>query len=228
MLTFVHDYGEISVHISTISKKQGLALVEYVKISVVNFGYVIPEGQIDLIFDQFYQLDNDKKSLGSGIGLSLIKRLTELHKGEIFVSSSAVGGTDFSVLLRLGNGHLSENECVAEAEASDEQTFYIDRDPAVVRQQIEEPEVPMSIAGYNDELQSLLIVEDNLDLQHFIKQIFVHKYNVFVAENGEQAIEIANQNVIDLIISDVHMPVMDGFELCHHEQVFLPEKRAGK
>lgn len=49
----------------------------------------------------------------------------------------------------------------------------------------------------------------------------MHKYNVFVAENGEQAIEIANQNVIDLIISDVHMPVMDGFELCHHVKTTL-------
>nr|WP_242457821.1 hybrid sensor histidine kinase/response regulator transcription factor [Pedobacter sp. BS3] len=216
---FSDDDSEVTITISTTSKKINSKLVNYVKISVVNFGSVIPEEHIHLIFDQFYQLDNKKKSLGSGIGLSLTKRLVELHKGKITAKSSEAKGTRFSILLRLGNEHLSAGECINEPEFVDEDNVF-QIDTASDNQ----PETGQSISSvntYREDIQSLLIVEDNADLQRFIKEIFIDKYNVFVAGNGEQAITIAHQNAIDLIISDIQMPVMDGFELCHHIKTTL-------
>ncbi|WP_353136211.1 two-component regulator propeller domain-containing protein [Pseudopedobacter sp.] len=211
---FSDDHGEVTIHISTLSKKLNSKLVNYVKISVVNFGYVIPEEYTNLIFDQFYQIDNQKKNLGSGIGLSLTKRLVELHKGKITVKSSVAEGTRFSIILRLGNEHLAANERIEEIEPVDENnSFYIDTELNSLQQTGQNLQ---SIEPYQDELQSLLIVEDNLDLQNFIKNIFTSKYNVFVAENGEQAILLAQQNPIELIISDIQMPVMDGFALCNN------------
>src|SRR5690606_6326606 len=76
-------------------------------------------------------------------------------------------------------------------------------------------------ASSEEERQHLLIVEDNIDLQKFIKDIFKGKYRISTAENGEEAIAIANQAVIDLIISDVQMPMMDGFELCRRIKTTL-------
>ncbi len=210
---FSDDNSEVTIHISTHSEKTNSKLVNYVKISVINFGYVIPEEEINHIFSQFYQIDTQKKNLGSGIGLSLTKRLVELHKGEITVKSSVAEGTRFNILLRLGNEHLAANERIEDTELIDDNnSLYVDTESNALQQSGQNIQ---STEPYQEKLQSLLIVEDNLDLQNFIKNIFTSKYNVFVAENGEQAILLAQRNPIDLIISDIQMPVMDGFELCN-------------
>lgn len=217
---FSNDNCEVTIKISTISKKVSSHLVNYVKISVVNFGYVIPHEHLHLIFDQFYQLNNEKKNLGSGIGLSLTKRLVELHKGKITANSSEAKGTRFNVLLRLGNEHLSASECINDPELADEDNL-LRIDTESINSQSETGQSISSVNTYREDIQSLLIVEDNADLQRFIKEIFIDKYNVFIAGNGEQAIAISHQNPIDLIVSDIQMPVMDGFELCHNIKTTL-------
>src|SRR5690606_25326634 len=126
---FSDDGSEIIIYVSTISKKVRSRLVSYVKISVLNFGPVISKEDIPLIFEQFYQLPYKQKNLGSGIGLSLTKRLVELHRGKIIVSSSETKGTRFSILLRLGNEHLEKNECIEQAEileGCEEDFYYMD------------------------------------------------------------------------------------------------------
>lgn len=213
---FSNDDSDVTINISTTSKKINSKLVNYVKISVVNFGQVIPEQHIHLIFDQFYQVDNRQNSLGSGIGLSLVKRLVELHKGKIVAKSSEAKGIRFSVLLRLGNEHLSPAECIDEQEHVYEDNIEHIVDTAYTGGQGEMPQ-----QNLREELQSLLIVEDNLDLQRYIRDIFIDKYNVFVADNGKQAVEITHGNRIDLIVSDIKLPIMDGFELCRNIKTTL-------
>src|SRR5690606_3989963 len=88
----------------------------YVKISVVNFGAVIPKEQLSFIFDRFYQLDHPQKNVGSGLGLSLTKKLVEQHKGKVLVSSDKAKGTRFTVLLPLGNEHFASDEYAANNE----------------------------------------------------------------------------------------------------------------
>lgn len=217
---FTENDKEITVHVSTTTKIIGSKSVAFVKITVVNFGAFIPNDQIDFIFDRFYQLDHEYRYIGSGIGLALTKKLVELHKGLITVQSAMDKGTHFNVFLRLGSTHLSADERIHENEAiMGEKAFYID--PVEIDPQVSATENLSSDTDYQEELQSLLIVEDNLELQSFIRQIFIYKYNVFVAENGKQAIAIAHQHTIDLIISDVSMPEMDGVELCHQIKTTL-------
>ncbi|MFT4092929.1 MAG: two-component regulator propeller domain-containing protein [Niabella sp.] len=187
----------------------------YVEISIINFGDTLSAAQISRIFDPFYQLDHKNKNLGSGIGLSLVKKLVELHKGKITVKSTETGGTCFSVFLKSGNGHLSASEYVQETETQQEDPFFID---TVLdgNQQIEALDTMTNINAEETGAPCLLIVEDNADVQDFIQQIFAGQYTVLKAANGQEAILIAQQNPVDLIISDVQMPVMDGFDLCRH------------
>ncbi|MBC9798588.1 two-component regulator propeller domain-containing protein, partial [Sinomicrobium weinanense] len=207
------DNDKIIIKVATTSKKQGAKPADYVKIDVINFGPVIPGNELRFIFDRFYQLDQGQKDPGSGIGLSLTKRLVELHKGKITVKSSEAKGTRFSVFLRLGNSHLSESERIDGAGNIGDYEFFIDTGTENTKPPERTAPAP-SAEVYREGLPGLLIVEDNPDVQDFIKEIFEDSYRIFAAENGEQAISIAHDNPVDLIISDVSMPVMDGFELC--------------
>jgi len=103
----------------------------------------------------------------------------------------------------------------------DEAASLEDEHAFVLARPMEMVEEKSFTSSYKEHLQNLLIVEDNVDLLHFVKDIFVDRYNIFVASNGKQAIDIARQHSIDLIISDIQMPVMDGFELCHRIKTTL-------
>ncbi len=202
---FSDDNSNVTIYVSTAPKKVNAKLIQYVKISVANFGPVIPKEHLKLIFEQFYQLDHKQKNVGSGIGLSLAKKLVEQHKGKIIASSSETKGTRFTVLLRLGNEHFSKHEYVEYSENTQEVSY--------TPYTIEEEDTSTNMLA-QENLPCLLIVEDNVDLQKFIKGIFQNKYQVLTADNGNQALEIALNNSIDVIISDISMPDMDGFELC--------------
>ena len=221
---FSEDNNDITIYVSTTSKRVKSKLVNYVKVSILNFGPIISKENLNLIFEQFYQLPYKQQNLGSGIGLSLSKRLVDLHHGKIVVNSSENKGTRFSILLRLGNEHLEKNERITETDraAIDEDNFHYvdtgsDLHAIAEAQEVEDlPEEPLE-----DAQQQLLIVEDNIDLQKFIQEIFTDRYGVFTAKNGEDALAIAHQETIDLIVSDVQMPIMDGFELCRHIKTTL-------
>src|SRR5690606_17879692 len=217
------DNNDITIYVSTTSKRVKSKLVNYVKVSILNFGPVISRENLNLIFEQFYQLPYKQQNIGSGIGLSLTKRLVELHRGKIIVNSSETKGTRFSVLLRLGREHLEKSECIQETDApelEEENYSYIKTVQEKGHPTLPEEELSLDSSNPEDR-QSLLIVEDNIDLQKFIQEIFKDKYRVFTAENGEDAIAIAHQETIDLIVSDVQMPIMDGFELCRYIKTTL-------
>lgn len=215
---FSQDAGEIAINVAITTKKFNAKPADYVKITITNFGEIIPEKDTNIIFDPFYQLRNKNQNLGSGIGLSVTKKLVELHKGRISVKSSESEGTRFSIFLKLGRDHLSREEYL---ENTEETENLFDDTPMLDTEMVIAPSKSPTDAVYQEEFHTLLIVEDNLPLQTFIKDIFVDKYNVFGAENGEEALNITRQHPIDLIISDISMPVMDGFELCHHIKTTL-------
>ena len=215
---FTVDDNDIIINVSKTTKQEDSINIKYVKIDVINYVNVIPPEHIKLIFERFYQLDQKKMELGSGIGLSLTKSLVNLHKGEIIVNSSETNGTCFSVYLKLGKKHLLESECINEIDTIEGNDYFIESNLQSHKQlstSSKDKGTEKKIFG------TLLIVEDNLDLQNFIKELFKDKYNIFVAENGEDAIAIAHKNPIDLIISDINMPIMDGFELCENIKTTL-------
>ncbi|WP_366186139.1 two-component regulator propeller domain-containing protein [Flavobacterium ovatum] len=211
---FSSDNNNLFLNISKVKNTEPSEIKEFVKIDIINFVKVIPAEHIKFIFERFYQLDQKDAETGTGIGLSLTKNLVELHKGKIEVNSSAENGTCFSVYLPIGNAHLSAEECVDEY---DETLVNLDFQKPILTPMIpmlEDEETEEEIAAFDKAVPTVLIVEDNLDVRNFVKSIFANKYNVLDAENGKDAIEIAQKAPVDLIISDVMMPIMDGFELC--------------
>ncbi|WP_166461169.1 hybrid sensor histidine kinase/response regulator [Flavicella sediminum] len=200
---------------SKISLKITNSKASFVTIEVVNFGEVIPKETLNYVFDRFYRFDQEGIQAGTGIGLALTKSLVELHKGEISVTSSIEKGTCFKVSIPLGDEHLDEDQKITEnqefkEEIDSTQPFYLEKDISIADTKETE------LQEKENHTPTLLIVEDNEDVRNFIKGIFTKKYLVLEAENGKIAVDIAHKKQVDLIISDVMMPEMNGFELCEH------------
>lgn len=214
---FTPDGGTISIHLSTITKKHKLLKsTEYFKLEIIDSGRGIPENNLKAIFDRYYQFGTDEATRsGTGIGLALCKNLIKLHHGKIKAQSTEGLGTSFIVLLPLGNQHLKENEyTLDETKIENHIKFYSDKPNFIIK-----PTISNNTKTENQSINkfkpTLLIVEDNAEVRLFIKEIFTDDNSVFEAENGEIALEIAKNKDIDLVISDVMMPVMDGVTLCH-------------
>ena len=210
---FTPDNNQIAIHISPL-KSDKYAADGYVKIDVINYGKIIPDTHIKFVFDRFFQIDQQNSQTGTGIGLSLTKSLVALHKGTITVTSDEKDGTCFSIIYPLGKHHLNSDQYANTIEKST--TNEVFNQPVYVQKELRSKEIINSNqeVRFNKELSTLLIVEDNIEVRHFIKNIFEAKYNIFEANNGLEAIDIAKTAPIDLIISDIMMPIMDGFELC--------------
>jgi signal transduction histidine kinase/DNA-binding response OmpR family regulator len=170
-----------------------------IEIKVCDTGKGIEPSRLQYIFDPFYQADDDNTHglEGSGIGLSLVKELVELHKGSIVCTSELKKGTAFNVYLPINNRHALTN-------IENLQLTIEDDSPN-----------PQSNAGLlAPTKQSLiLIAEDNEDMRRFIVSNLPGNYKIIETRNGADCFEKASELMPDLVISDVMMPVMDGFEL---------------
>ncbi|MHB1050735.1 MAG: hybrid sensor histidine kinase/response regulator transcription factor [Bacteroidota bacterium] len=180
---------------------------EVVEIAVTDTGIGIPSDQIGNIFDRFYQVDasHTREQEGTGIGLSLVKELVELHKGAITVQSEWQKGTTFTVQLPIGRESYSETEIINETSDAEHRHDNF----ASVETYTSVPETKSS-----NGLPSLLIIEDNADMRRYIRFHIEEQFSIVEAVNGEEGVERAINTIPDLIISDVMMPKMDGFEVC--------------
>lgn len=207
---FTSDYGQISIEIEGNKNSK----TNKVKIRVRDNGKGIPKENINVIFDRFYQYG---ERFGTGIGLPLAKSLVELHQGLIKVKSTEKKGTCFTVLLPLGKAHLSNDQCVQSDLLANESDLYdLERSAYLEQGYLEQRLDVQKEIYYNETLTSILVVEDNTEVRTFIRGLFKNTHNVFDAANGAIGMEIAKIYPIDLIITDVLMPVMDGMELCHN------------
>lgn len=169
-------------------------------ITVSDTGIGIPRQDKDHLFKRFYRARNAVNSqiTGSGLGLLLIQKYIQLHKAIIKVNSTEEKGTEFYLQFRHGKEHYRGN-------------IIVDMDNLPVETGSETETEQKDI----DKLKiKLLIVEDNDDLRTFMKISLSHYYNVSVAQNGSEAWEIISKIYPDVIVSDLQMPEMDGFELC--------------
>jgi len=189
----------------------------FIEISVHNTGSGIPVDQINKIFDRFYQSrDNYKKdSEGSGIGLALTKELVEVCRGEISVSSIPDKTTTFIVRVPIAKEAFTEAEIVKDSETAPvgghaaEKQYPIEEEMRVTNSDSSERS---AVSGLRFPL--ILIVEDNPDVRGYICSFMENDYRIINAENGKAGLKKTADKYPDLIISDVMMPEMDGFELC--------------
>jgi len=207
-LKFTPEQGNIYVSISQeVADKNDRTLLV---IKVKDTGMGIPENQLEHIFDRFYQLDNShtRKAEGTGIGLALTKELVKLMNGSILVKSPPIGatkGTEFIIHIPLTKVRV-EDDVALLVPAYKENTKEV---------KVEERTGAHSIVGAdNDSSQPLvLLVEDNADVVAYTASC-LPDYKLAVGKDGREGIEIATEIIPDLIITDVMMPFIDGFEMC--------------
>ncbi len=206
---FTPDSGSIKVSVKRESRED----TEWADVIVTDNGKGISSENQSKLFNNFFQADDSKSHLGTGIGLALSKSIVELHQGELSVSSipSSIEGesgkTDFTVSLRTGKEHIGDNELIPEYMNSDNLVHYQIQSEVKT---IIESEKPKS----KPKRYSILIVEDNAEVRSFISSSLNDSYFVHESPDGLRGLEDAFNLMPDLIISDVMMPGMDGLELC--------------
>lgn len=197
-IKFTPAEGLITLHLATANKS--------LLLTVQDSGIGIPKEELPFIFNRFYQAKSDQSSIGSGIGLALTKELVGLLDGTIEVSSIVGEGTLFKVNLPITNiAPIAKKEATQEKIVEEVQAILPIAVPIV---QLEESaEIPIAQS-------QVLIVEDNSDIQVYLKACLEEKYQLLFAKDGQEGIEKAFESVPDIIISDVMMPKKDGLELC--------------
>ena len=212
-----------------------------ISFTVSDTGLGIPSDSLSHIFNRFYQVDesNIKDQEGTGIGLALTKELVELHRGDIWVDSEPGKGTIFTIKLPCGKDHLKDDEILDIGKS----VRFIEPDPLDFENHIdvattinEEIKGDERLSSEGNKLALILIVEDNADLREYIRNSLGQSYKILEAQHGGEGLSQAINKIPDLIISDVMMPEMDGFELCKklktdertsHIPVILLTARAG-
>lgn len=161
------------------------------EIIVSDTGYGITEDTLPRIFDRYYQAKGKHQMSGTGIGLSLVKNMVELHQGTIQVESRIGQGTTFTLSL------LTEN------------TY-----PEAIHATMHEQNDLIDAEIIKSSNQLILVVEDNEEIRDYIQECFADNFEVLAVENGKIGLQMAQSRIPDIIISDIMMPVMDGMEMC--------------
>ena len=166
---------------------------------------VLPGMSWIIFFDRFYQVKNlsQSESEGTGIGLALAKKLVQLHQGTIEVESEPGWGSTFIVTLPMVTPH---KDSAPVSNALPESYAFIETEPATMGDQ------PKQDA--HSGLPLLLIVEDNTQMRDYIMACLGGKYHYLEGSNGVEGLKLAESKLPDLIVSDVMMPEMDGYEFC--------------
>ena len=178
----------------------------FVTVSVQDEGVGIAPEKRSVLFERFSSNNelNNSNATGTGIGLNLTKELVDLHHGHIEVDSTVGEGTTVTILLHTGKEHFGP-----------EVEFIEDEIPAVVPPSESQFENKMEQLAQEpqDNRRTILVVDDSQDMQQFLVGIFNHDYNVLSASDGKEAEEIIRNKQIDLVITDLMMPNVDGLEL---------------
>ena len=185
--------GDITLSLRSVEENQ----IKYTEISVSDTGHGIAAEALPHIFDRYYQAKSKYQASGSGIGLALVKGLSELHEGILKVESALDTGTTFTLRLLTENTYPNaihaQHDMEKKPTDAEETTV---ADPPTENHPI------------------VLVVEDNTDIREYIRSSFTEFYEVITAKDGKEGWELAQGRIPNIIVSDIMMPVMDGIELC--------------
>lgn len=194
-IKFTPEYGKIYI---TVSQEK-----ENIKIIVADTGRGIPESDLQHIFDLYYQSSNNKSKHGSGVGLSLVKLIINSIGGEIAVKSNLGKGSVFIITAPAKSNIGNIKDLKESAGNINEPEFIINEKTSLPDGNTKDEECPI-----------ILIVEDNHDIAYYIGSELKNNYRLYYADNGKEGLNTAMNIVPDLIITDIMMPEMDGYELC--------------
>jgi len=189
-------------------------LKQCVTIRINDSGNGIPHDHINDIFERFYQVERNENKIQSstGIGLSMVKSLVEIHKGILIVNSKVGAGSSFIVKLPA----LNANEEAIAAQKLIKKSPRLLMEEEVEQKTSKLIDLPQFFSDFSSGKRPLmLVVDDNEEIRKFLCQAFEKHFEILEACNGKEALATAIENLPEIIISDVMMPEMDGFELTH-------------
>lgn len=214
--------GTISVNL----KQQG----DFALLCVTDTGVGIPEKELPHMFERFHRVENSagRTNEGTGIGLSLVNELVQLHGGKIRVTSIEGQGSTFTVKIPLGKAHLPENQVVSNSRETQisivtapfiREAYSLLQDEAIENSN-EVTQTSSDIVSTSDHSVNLetkiLIVDDNGDMRAYLKRLLQPYFTIQTASNGSDALKQIKQNRPSLVLSDIMMPIMNGKELLEH------------
>ena len=192
-----------------------------IELAVADTGPGIHERDIPYLFDRYRQVDGTVSTIqdGTGIGLSLVKELVDLHDGRIEVESELGVGSVFRVFLKRGTDHLTEDQIAKEGDVESSRYSPLNSMAEMV---VADPDEIIGQSRFvfdeskiKPDAPHVLVVDDNGDIRDYVKTCLYPNYWVHEAGNGTQAMDMLARLSPDLIISDIMMPHMDGYEFAH-------------
>lgn len=216
-MKFTQAGGKVEFGLDVISRDEASRLFEmgekdvdnrYMKIVVRDTGTGIPEDQLEKVFERYYQLERHARgayNFGTGIGLYFARTLARMHHGYLKAGNQPEGtGTIFTLLLPVSESSYSESEKCSSQESDKNSPFRI----SSVR--YSEVMVPVS----DQDRKKVLIVDDDADVIHYMKELLAPYYDVISRFNADDAYTLMKEEAVDVLISDVVMPGKNGYELC--------------
>jgi signal transduction histidine kinase/ligand-binding sensor domain-containing protein/DNA-binding response OmpR family regulator len=204
----VNEEGYVKIEVADTSD----SYPDYIEVRVLNSGKGIAKENLGRIFEQFTSFEDSRTigTGGTGIGLSFTKTLIELHHGMITVKSTPDVVTCFTVFFKKGMNHFQKTEFSQsrnrsgslEKIAYKHSSFFLQRKTTQLTD------------SKKDDQPRILVIEDNPELLYFISDQLSENFQVNTAMNGEEGMELCLKILPDLIVSDIIMPKMDGFEFC--------------
>ncbi len=193
-IKYTNDGGEIFISSNLVNKQ--------VAISIKDSGAGIEEKDLSKIFKRFTRLDTHKNIAGTGIGLSVVKEITEANDGFVKVESTWGKGSTFTVTFPITD--IKPQEEMSEV-LVDQLVKNTENELIMVKQ------IPK--VNPNKNRVTVLVIEDNLDMQLHIASVLGHRFNCLFSDRGRKGIAIALKKLPDIIICDVMMPAMDGYQV---------------
>lgn len=212
--------GEIAV---SLHKSPGFA-----ELVVSDTGTGIPAEEIPHLFERFRRVEGAKRRTneGSGIGLALVNELVGMHGGSIAVESTEGVGSTFTVKIPMGSSHLPSAQIVPQSSSSVPRrsaNAYVQEalgwlpdesgEAALISDLTVDAGSAPLLSSAREKLGTILLVDDNHDMREYVSRLLASRFHVETANNGRVALEMASHRPPDLVLTDVMMPEMDGFQL---------------
>jgi PAS domain S-box-containing protein len=206
--------GSVTV---TVAERDGHA-----EFSVADTGVGIPEQELPRIFERFHRVESvhGRTHEGTGIGLALVQELVKLHGGSVAVESSVGRGTKFTVSIPFGTAHLPHDRIGADraltSTALHAETYVEEalRWLAPNQREVAQPSrEEFELVPSQNRPNHVLVADDNADMRDYVRRLLETRYTVTTVGNGKEALDLALANPPDLVLTDVMMPELDGFEL---------------
>lgn len=205
------------------------AMEESAELCVADTGAGIPEMELPHIFDRFHRVEGTtgRTHEGTGIGLALVDELVKLHGGKVQVESHLNAGTAFRITIPFGTGHLPRESIKHEETTHDsrigaapfvqEALRWLPGEPSseeTILKNLHEDDLRTDDAAAGNELRArILLVDDNRDMREYVERLLRRRYDVVSMASGNEALAAAQAHPPDLVLTDIMMPGMSGFEL---------------